>query len=129
MKLLKTSLCIVFLFTFFLSSCGVDLEGNYSGLVEGKRVRIHFQKDGQAQLFGYFPDELSGQWVEEKTFKEPQIWATFNGPKEKPFRVRFELIQEGENLVLVGLKARPMGKGMKLNTVRFQGKPIFKPGA
>ena len=41
----------------------------------------------------YFPDELSGQWVEEKTFKT-QIWATFNGPKEKPFRVRFELIQE-----------------------------------
>ena len=59
---------------------------------------------------------LVGTWVEEKTFGEPLIWISFDGPEEKPFRLRFELKAEGENFRLTGIKARPLGKG---NQIKF----------
>lgn len=118
----------IFLSLFcFLISCGIEINGNYTAIIENKNVVLRFGHDGDVILSGYFPNELSGKWVEEKTFKEAQIWATFDGPKEKPFRLRFELKPNGQDFQLIGIKARPIGKGMKLNPVEFKGKPIFKP--
>ena len=111
----------------FLVGCGIDLHGTYVGNIEGKNITIQFQKDGGASIVGYFPDELMGNWVEEKTFGEPEIWVTFDGPEEKPFRLRFEFKPEEGSFLLKGIKARPMGKGMKLNPVELKGTPLFKP--
>jgi hypothetical protein len=111
-----------------LASCGKEIQGNYSALVEGNEVNLQFKDDKQVLLEGYFsPVALTGEWVEEKTFGDPMIWVTFNGPREKPFRLRFELKAMGENFSLVAIKARPMGKGTKLNPVKFNGSPVFKP--
>jgi hypothetical protein len=60
-------------------------------------------------------------------FGDPQIWVTFDGPEEKPFRLRFELKPHGQDLHLIGIKARPLGKGTKLNPINIEGIPIFKP--
>ena len=111
---------------FFLIGCGINVDGDYTGNIEGKEITIQFENNGSASILGYFPKELSGLWVEEKTFGDPQVWATFNGPKEKPFRLRFEFKPEGENFLLVGIKARPLGKGTKLNPVKIEGTPLFK---
>ncbi|MBT3541380.1 MAG: hypothetical protein HN489_09605 [Opitutae bacterium] len=111
---------------FFLTSCGQDIQGSYSGLVEGKEVTLQFKDDKQVLIVGYFPVPLVGTWMEEKTFGEPMIWISFDGPEEKPFRLRFELKAEGENFQLTGIKARPLGKGTKLNSIKIQGDPVFK---
>ena len=111
---------------FFLIGCGFNVDGDYTGNIEGKEITIQFENNGTASILGYFPKELSGLWVEEKTFGDPQVWVTFNGPKEKPFRLRFEFKPEGEKFLLVGIKARPLGKGTKLNPVKIDGTPLFK---
>ncbi|MBT3665899.1 MAG: hypothetical protein HN548_00335 [Opitutae bacterium] len=126
MKKITKRLCLLFL--FFLACCGKEIQGNYSALVEGDEVTLQFKDGKKVLLEGYFsPVALTGDWVEEKTFGDPMIWITFNGPKEKPFRLRFELKPDGNNFLLVGIKARPMGKGTKLNPVKFNGSPLFKP--
>lgn len=127
MKQYFLNFIFVVIVNILLSSCGTQLDGTYTAVVEGKAVTIHFEQNGVSTLQGYFPTVLSGNWVEEKTFKESQIWATFDGPEEKPFRIRFELKPNAKNFQLVGIKARPIGKGMKLNPVKFKGSPIFKP--
>jgi hypothetical protein len=127
MKKIATRLNFIFLFIFLLASCGKEIQGNYSAMVEGKEVTIQFKEGNQVLVEGYFPIELTGEWVEEKTYGDPMIWVSFDGPEEKPFRLRFELKPEGENFQLTGIKARPMGKGTKLNSVKIEGSPIFKP--
>jgi hypothetical protein len=116
----------IFLFTFFLASCGKEIQGNYTAMVEGKEVTFQFKEGNEVLVSGYFPVELTGSWVEEKTFGEPMIWISFDGPKDKPFRLRFELKPDGNNFELTGIKARPLGKGTKLNPVVLKGSPIFK---
>ena len=111
MKQIFQNLILVVLINFTFSSCGIQLEGTFTGFVEGQHVSIKFEQDGKASLKGYFPKILYGNWVEEKTFGDPQIWATFDGPEEKPFRIRFEFKAENSNFRLIGIKARPMGKG------------------
>ena len=120
-----TIFVMVLLITF--GGCGTTLDGDYTGTVDGKEITIHFLPDGTATVLGYFPNELAGTWVEEKTFGDPQIWVTFDGPEEKPFRLRFEFKPQGKNFQLIGIKARPLGKGTKLNPVMIEGAPIFKP--
>tara|TARA_B100000902_G_scaffold393339_1_gene447395 strand:- start:737 stop:1141 length:405 start_codon:yes stop_codon:yes gene_type:complete len=110
-----------------LLGCGQIMDGDYTGTVEGKDITLQFLPDGTASVLGYFPNQLVGTWVEEKTFGDPQIWVTFDGPKEKPFRLRFEFKPQGKNFQLTGIKARPLGKGTKLNPVMIKGTPIFKP--
>ena len=127
MKKIATRLNFMFLFIFLLASCGKEIQGNYSAMVEGKEVTIQFKEGNQVLVEGYFPIELTGEWVEEKTYGDPMIWVSFDGPEEKPFRLRFELKPEGENFQLTGIKARPLGKGTKLNPVKIEGSPIFKP--
>ena len=127
MKKIATRLNFIFLFIFLLASCGKEIQGNYSAMVEGKEVTIQFKEGNQVLVEGYFPIELTGDWVEEKTYGDPMIWVSFDGPEEKPFRLRFELKPEGENFQLTGIKARPLGKGTKLNPVKIEGLPIFKP--
>jgi hypothetical protein len=127
MKKIATRLNFIFLFIFLLASCGKEIQGNYSAMVEGKEVTIQFKEGNQVLVEGYFPIELTGDWVEEKTYGDPMIWVSFDGPEEKPFRLRFELKPEGENFQLTGIKARPLGKGTKLNSVKIEGSPIFKP--
>ena len=127
MKKIATRLNFIFLFIFLLASCGKEIQGNYSAMVEGKEVTIQFKEGNQVLVEGYFPIELTGEWVEEKTYGDPMIWVSFDGPEEKPFRLRFELKPEGENFQLTGIKARPLGKGTKLNSVKIEGSPIFKP--
>ena len=107
--------------------CGINIDGDYNGNIDGKKITVKFENNGSVAILGYFPKELTGLWVEEKTFGNPQIWATFDGPKEKPFRLRFEFKPEGENFLLVGVRARPLGKGTKLNPVKIDGTPLFKP--
>ena len=118
---------VLFLIFFQMTGCGLDLSGSYSGKVDGKKITIHFKGHNSAVLEGYFPIPLEGTWVEEKTFKEPQVWVTFNGPKDKPFRLRYELIQENDGFRLLKVKARPLGKGTKLNPVNIGGKPFLAP--
>jgi len=127
MKKIATRLNFIFLLLFLLASCGKEIQGNYSAMVEGKEVTIQFKEGNQVLVEGYFPIELTGEWVEEKTYGDPMIWVSFDGPEEKPFRLRFELKPEGENFQLTGIKARPLGKGTKLNSVKIEGSPIFKP--
>ena len=127
MKKIATRLNFIFLLLFLLASCGKEIKGNYSAMVEGKEVTIQFKEGNQVLVEGYFPIELTGEWVEEKTYGDPMIWVSFDGPEEKPFRLRFELKPEGENFQLTGIKARPLGKGTKLNPVKIKGSPIFKP--
>ena len=127
MKKIATRLNFIFLFIFLLASCGKEIQGNYSAMVEGKEVTIQFKEGNQVLVEGYFPIELTGDWVEEKTYGDPMIWVSVDGPEEKPFRLRFELKPEGENFQLTGIKARPLGKGTKLNSVKIEGSPIFKP--
>ena len=127
MKKIATRLNFIFLLLFLLASCGKEIQGNYSAMVEGKEVTIQFKEGNQVLVEGYFPIELTGDWVEEKTYGDPMIWVSFDGPEEKPFRLRFELKPEGENFQLTGIKARPLGKGTKLNSVKIEGSPIFKP--
>lgn len=117
---------LLILVSFFIG-CGINVNGDYTGTVDGKEITIKFENNGSVSILGYFPKELSGIWVEEKTFGDPQVWATFDGPKEKPFRLRFEFKPDGENFLLVGIKARPLGKGTKLNPIKIDGTPIFKP--
>lgn len=126
MKKLTNRLNLVFLFLFFLVSCGKEIRGNYSALVEGKEVSLQFKEGNQVLVEGYFPVGLTGDWVEEKTFGDPMIWISVDGPEEKPFRLRFELKPVGENFQLTGIKARPLGKGTKLIPVKIEGTPIFK---
>jgi hypothetical protein len=110
-----------------LWGCGTTVDGDYTGTIEGKDITLQFLPDGTATVLGYFPNQLAGTWVEEKTFGDPQIWVTFDGPEEKPFRLRFEFKPQGMNFQLIGIKARPLGIGTKLNPVMIEGTPIFKP--
>jgi hypothetical protein len=116
-----------FVILLSITSCGLDLSGGFTGKVDGKDVTIYFEESNSALLQGYFPVDLKGSWVEEKTFKEPQVWVTFDGPEDKPFRLRFELEQEGENFRIVKIKARPLGKGTKLNSIPIEGNGILSP--
>ncbi len=118
---------VLFLVIFQFCGCGLDISGSFSGKVDGKKITIHFRDGKSAVLEGYFPVTLVGTWVEEKTFKEPQVWVTFNGPEEKPFRLRYELKQEGESFRLLQVKARPLGKGTQLTPVKINGQPILSP--
>jgi hypothetical protein len=116
-----------FVILLCITGCGLDLSGGFTGKVDGKDVTIYFEECNSALLQGYFPVDLKGSWVEEKTFKEPQVWVTFDGPEDKPFRLRFELEQEGENFRVLKIKARPLGKGMKLNSIPIEGNRILTP--
>lgn len=117
----------IFLFTLLFASCGKEIQGSYTAMVEGKKVTFQFKEGREVLVSGYFPVVLKGSWVEEKTFGEPMIWISFDGPEEKPFRLRFELKPDGNNFELTGIKARPLGKGTKLNPVVLKGSPVFKP--
>ena len=118
-----------FLFVTLLSitGCGLDVSGGFTGKVDGKSITIYFEESNAAVLHGYFPVELKGSWIEEKTFNDPQVWVTFDGPEDKPFRLRFELEQDGENFRLLKIRARPLGKGTKLNSIPIEDNIILTP--
>jgi hypothetical protein len=113
--------------TFLLVSCGSEFDGSYSGNVEGKEIVLHLEEDKTAQISGYFPDTLDGTWKEEDILGKSAIWVSFDGPTEKPFRLRFELQPEGNDLRVTGIKARPLGKGTKLTPIELKGSPILSP--
>jgi len=113
--------------TFLLMSCGSEFDGSYSGNVNGKGIVLHLDKDKKAQITGYFPDTLEGTWKEEDILGKSAIWVTFEGPTEKPFRLRFELQSEDKGLRVTGIKARPLGKGTKLTPIELKGTPILSP--
>jgi hypothetical protein len=118
---------ILFVTLLSIIGCGLDVSGGFTGKVNGKNVTLYFEESNSAILHGYFPVELKGSWVEEKTFNDPQVWVTFDGPEDKPFRLRFELEQDGENFRLLKIKARPLGKGTKLNSIPIEGNVILTP--
>ena len=113
--------------TFLLVSCGSDFDGSYSGNVNGKEIVINLDEDKKAQITGYFPDTLKGTWKEEHILGKNAIWVSFEGPTEKPFRLRFELQPEGKGLRVTGIKARSLGKGTKLTPIELKGTPILSP--
>ena len=113
--------------TFLLMSCGSEFDGSYSGNVNGKGIVLHLDEDKKAQITGYFPDTLEGTWKEEDILGKSAIWVTFEGPTEKPFRLRFELQSEDKGLRVTGIKARPLGKGTKLTPIELKGTPILSP--
>lgn len=113
--------------TFLLMSCGSEFDGSYSGNVDGTGIVLHLDKDKKAQITGYFPDTLEGTWKEEDILGKSAIWVTFEGPTEKPFRLRFELQSEDKGLRVTGIKARPLGKGTKLTPIELKGTPILSP--
>ena len=127
MRVSKYMMILVMVLLSIVWGCGTTVDGEYTGTIEGKDISLQFLPDGTATVLGYFPNQLAGTWVEEKTFGDPQIWVTFDGPKEKPFRLRFEFTPQGENFQLTAIKARSLGKGTKLNPVMIEGTPIFKP--
>ena len=113
--------------TFLLMSCGSEFDGSYSGNVDGTGIVLHLDKDKKAQITGYFPDTLEGTWKEEDILGKSAIWVIFEGPTEKPFRLRFELQSEDKGLRVTGIKARPLGKGTKLTPIELKGTPILSP--
>jgi len=113
--------------TLLLMSCGSEIDGNYSGNVNGKGIVLQLHEDKNADITGYFPDALEGTWKEENILGKSAIWVIFEGPTEKPFRLRFELQPEGDGLRVTGIKARPLGKGTKLVPVELRGTPLLKP--
>jgi len=112
---------------FLLVSCGSEFDGSYSGNVNGKGIVLHLAEDKKAQITGYFPDTLEGTWKEEDILGKSAIWVIFEGPTEKPFRLRFELQSEDKGLRVTGIKARPLGKGTKLTPIELKGTPILSP--
>ena len=112
---------------FLMVSCGSEFDGSYSGNVDGKEIVLHLNEDKKAQITGYFPDTLEGTWKEEDILGKSPIWVIFEGPTEKPFRLRFELQPEGKGLRVTGIKARPLGKGTKLTPIELKGTPILSP--
>ncbi len=113
--------------TFLLVSCSSEFDGSYSGNVNGKEIVLHLDEDKKAQIIGYFPDTLEGTWKEEDILGKSAIWVIFEGPREKPFRLRFELQSEDKGLRVTGIKARPLGKGTKLTPIELKGTPILSP--
>ena len=113
--------------TLLLMSCGSEIDGNYLGNVNGKEIVLQLHEDKNANITGYFPDALEGTWKEENILGKSAIWVIFEGPTEKPFRLRFELQPEGDGLRVTGIKARPLGKGTKLAPVELRGTPLLKP--
>ena len=113
--------------TLLVVSCGSEFEGSYSGDVNGKEIVLHLDEDKKAQITGYFPDTLEGTWKEEDILGKSAIWVIFEGPTEKPFRLRFELQSEDKGLRVTGIKARPLGKGTKLTPIELKGTPILSP--
>ena len=113
--------------TLLVVSCGSKFDGSYSGNVNGKEIVLHLNEDKKAQITGYFPDVLEGTWKEEDILGKSTIWVTFEGPTEKPFRLRFELQSEDKGLRVTGIKARPLGKGTKLTPIELKGTPILSP--
>ena len=113
--------------TLVLMSCGSEIDGNYSGNVNGKGIVLQLHEDKNAHITGYFPDPLDGIWKKENILGKSAIWVTFEGPTEKPFRLRFELQPEENGLRVTGIKARPLGKGTKLAPVELEGTPLLKP--
>ena len=113
--------------TLLVVSCGSEFDGSYSGNVDGKEIVLHLNEDKKAQITGYFPDALEGTWKEEDILGKSAIWVIFEGPTEKPFRLRFELQPEGKGLRVTGIKARPLGKGTKLTPIELKGTPILSP--
>ena len=113
--------------TLLVVSCGSEFDGSYSGNVDGKEIVLHLNEDKKAQITGYFPDTLEGTWKEEDILGKSAIWGIFEGPTEKPFRLRFELQPEGKGLRVTGIKARPLGKGTKLTPIELKGTPILSP--
>ena len=120
------SLGIAVSFAFCLSSCGGEPEGTYHGTVNGKLTSIEFLNQSKARLSGFFPEELEGSWKKEDFLDRQEIWVTFEGPEEKPFRLRFELLETDDGLMVKGVKSRPIGKGMQLAPLQIEGKPILK---
>ena len=112
---------------FLLVSCSSEFDGSYSGNVNGKEIVLHLAEDKKAQITGYFPDTLEGTWKEEDILGKSAIWVIFEGPTDKPFRLRFELQPEGKGLRVTGIKARPLGKGTKLTPIELKGTPILSP--
>ena len=113
--------------TFLLVSCSSEFDGSYSGNVNGKKIVLHLDEDKKAQITGYFPDTLEGTWKEEDILGKSAIWVIFEGPTEKPFRLRFELQSEDKGLRVTGIKARPLGKGTRLTPIELKGTPILSP--
>ena len=113
--------------TLLVVSCGSEFDGSYSGNVNGKEIVLHLAEDKKAQITGYFPDTLEGTWKEEDILGKSAIWVIFEGPTEKPFRLRFELQSEAKGLIVTGIKARPLGKGTKLTPIELKGAPILSP--
>ena len=113
--------------TVLLVSCSSEFDGSYSGNVNGTEIVLHLDEDKKAQITGYFPDTLEGTWKEEDILGKSAIWVIFEGPTEKPFRLRFELQSEDKGLRVTGIKARPLGKGTKLTPIELKGRPILSP--
>ena len=113
--------------TVLLVSCSSEFDGSYSGNVNSKEIVLHLAEDKKAQITGYFPDTLEGTWKEEDILGKSAIWVIFEGPTEKPFRLRFELQSEDKGLRVTGIKARPLGKGTKLTPIELKGSPILSP--
>jgi hypothetical protein len=118
---------LLFVIVLSIAGCGLELSGGFTGKIDGGNITIYFEEGNSAVLHGYFPVELKGSWIEEKTFNDPQVWVTFDGPEDKPFRLRFELEQDGENFRLVKIRARPLGKGTKLNSIPIEDNIILTP--
>ena len=113
--------------TFLLVSCSSEFDGSFSGNVNGKEIVLHLDEDKKAQITGYFPDTLEGTWKEEDILGKSAIWVIFEGPTEKPFRLRFELESGVKGLKVTGIKARPLGKGTKLTPIELKGTPMLSP--
>lgn len=63
----------IFLLTFLFASCGKEIQGSYTAMVEGKKVTFQFKEGNEVLVRGYFPVELTGSWVEEKN-----IWRAYD---------------------------------------------------
>lgn len=120
---ISTLLALAFL---LLASCGSDHPGTYQAVLEGKTTTFVLEDDGAARLTGYRPEELLGEWKQESLQGEKALFIDFEGPPEKPFRLRFDLRPKKDGLHLARILARNTGPGTQFREITPERKPVYK---
>ncbi len=109
-----------------LASCGSDHPGTYQAVLEGKTTTFVLEDNGTARLTGYRPEELLGEWKQESLQGEKALFIDFDGPPEKPFRIRFDLRPKDDGLHLARILARNTGPGTQFREITPKLKPVYK---
>ena len=103
------------LFILILAGCGGSgLEGEFVGSVGQKQgVSLRFIDSESVELRGYWADPLYGHY--EKSSMKGQVVdsVVFQGPQEKPFKLRICYQKSEEDLEILSIHSRMIGPGAR----------------